>query len=314
MSSSLGKGGQTPAGQTTTTTTQPSYMYPYIGTALSQAGSLLASGGPQYYPGQTVAGFSDPQQAAFSGIDSMASGSSLKPAADYTNSLLTGNFSGPEAKLAQTGQGGATNPYLDQMYRQAAGQTQNQLTSEFAGMGRNAAASEPLRAEQLNNLATNLYGGAYQQDQADALAANQALAGMQNNAVGSAQNLDMTRLGLLNAQAGVGQQVQNLAQQQIGANQQQYNYYQQLPYQQLQQYEQFLQGVQPGSQTSNPYFTNPTANALGTALAAQQLYNGYQGNGGAMQPTNATTSPYAGPYAQQLPYNQEDIPGPIQGP
>jgi len=60
---------------------------------------------------------------------------------------------------------------------------------------------------------------------------------------------------------------------------QKYNYYQQLPYQQLSQYEQFLQGVSPGSQTSSPYYTNPTANALGTALAGQQLYKGFQGKG-----------------------------------
>lgn len=50
MSNATGKGGSTPAGQTTSTTTQPSYMYPYIGTALSQAGSLLGGNGPQYYP------------------------------------------------------------------------------------------------------------------------------------------------------------------------------------------------------------------------------------------------------------------------
>ena len=67
----MSKGSQ-PSGTTTTTQAPPSYMYPYIGTGMAQAGSLLASGGPQYYPGQQVAGFSDPQQEAMSGIDALA--------------------------------------------------------------------------------------------------------------------------------------------------------------------------------------------------------------------------------------------------
>lgn len=240
MSSSLGKGGQAPAGQATTTQTQPSYMYPYIGTALSQAGSLLGSNGPQYYPGQTVAGFSDPQQQAFAGLTNIDTG------------------------LMQ----GSGNPYEDAMFHQAAGATQNQLSGEFAGMGRNAAASEPLRAEQLNNLATSFYGNNYQNDV--------------NNAMNAGQNL-----------LGVGNQVQQEAQNQINANVAKYNYYQQLPYQQLQQYEQFLQGVNPGQQTSTPYFTNPTANALGMALAAQKLYQGYQGKGGSSGGGGGGVDPYA---------------------
>lgn len=287
MSSALGKGGQTPAGQTTTTQTQPSYMYPYIGTALSQAGSLLGNNGPQYYPGQTAAGFSQPQQRAMQGIVDLGMNGSpgLSAAQGFDQTLL---------------HGGGSNPYLDAAFQQAAGATQNQLSSEFAGMGRNAVASEPLRAEQLNNLATGLYGGNYQNTLNDALqAGNQA------------QGLYGTQMQGLQAAEGVGEKVQNLAQQQMNANQQQYNYYQQLPYQQLQQYERFLQGVNPGQQTSTPYFTNPTASALGTGLAAQQLYNGYQGKGGtSLQPTdidsmiaNDPNNPYQSGYqfASQLP-------------
>jgi len=212
-------------------------MYPYLGTALSQAGSLLGSKGPQYYPGQQVAGFSRPQQQAFAGLTGIDTG------------------------LMQ----GSGNPYEDAMFRQAAGATQNQLSSEFAGMGRNASATEPLRAEQLNNLATSLYGGNYQNDV--------------NNAMTAGQNL-----------LGIGNQVQQEAQKQIDANMQKYNYYQQLPYQQLQQYEQFLQGVNPGSQQTSPYFTNPTANTLNTALAIQQLYKGYQGKGGSTPSPSPSSS------------------------
>lgn len=266
-------GGSQPAGNTTTTTAPPAYMLPYISTALGQANNLLGYQ-PQYYPGSTVAGFSAPQQDAMQGIQGMAGGTPYGDAAQsFDTRMLTGSFAPgtSQANLAAMGAGGAHNPDLDAMFKQAAGATQNQLASEFAGAGRNVSASEPLRAEQLNNLATNLYGGAYAQDQADALAANQSLANQQANALGMTPSLNAVQQGNLAAEMGVGQQVQNLAQQEIGANQAMYNYYQQLPLQTLKAYEGMLSGVQPGSAQSSPYFTNPTANALGTATALASL-------------------------------------------
>jgi hypothetical protein len=265
-------GNSQPAGQTTNTTAPLPYMYPYIGTALSQAGGLLASGGPQYYPGQEVAGFNPTQQKAMTGIVNagMNGSPALTAAQGFDQTLLDS--------------GGGRNPYLDQMYSQAAGQTQNQLTGEFAGMGRNPSASEPLRAEQLNNLATSLYGGQYQNDMQDALAAGK-----------QAQSLYDTRLQGLNAAEGVGQQVQNLSQNLIDASRNAYNYDQNLPWQQLQQYEGLLRGVQPGTASSTPYFTNPMANALGMGLGAEKLYNGMggkSGNGG-IGTTNIDSSPWA---------------------
>lgn len=248
-------------------------MYPYIGTALGQAGNLLQGPGPQYYPGEQVAGFSQPQTAAFSGIQGLAGNPGLGGASAYDNSLLTGNFSGPQAELSAMGQGGATNPYLDAMYKQAAGATQGQLESEFGGAGRNMDAAAPLQGQVDTNLATSMYGNAYAQDQANALSANALLSNLQQGAVTNQQNLDQTKLGLYNAEAGVGGQVQNLAQQQIAANQQKYNYYQQLPYNELQQYEGEIGAVQPGMQSSSPYFTNPLGNALGTGMGALGTYN-----------------------------------------
>lgn len=53
------------------------------------------------------------------------------------------------------------NPYLDRTFDMAALRTQNQLASEFAGAGRNVDASQGLRSQQLGDLATQIYGGAY---------------------------------------------------------------------------------------------------------------------------------------------------------
>lgn len=54
------------------------------------------------------------------------------------------------------------NPYLDQTFQNAANATRTQLSSEFAGQGRDLGAALPARSEQLQHLASNIYGGNYQ--------------------------------------------------------------------------------------------------------------------------------------------------------
>jgi hypothetical protein len=235
-------------GSSTSTQAPPAYMLPYIGTGLGQAGGLLQSGGPQYYPGQQVASFNPTQQKAMTGIvDAGMNGSpALTAAQGFDQTLLDS--------------GGGSNPYLDQMYSQAAGQTQNQLTGEFAGMGRNASASAPLRAEQLNNLATSMYGGQYQNDMQNALAAGN-----------QAQGLYDTQLQGLNAAEGVGQQVQNQSQNLIDASKNAYSYNQNLPWQNLQSYEGLLSGLQSGQSQTNPLLSNPAANEEGLASLVSAL-------------------------------------------
>lgn len=257
----------------TNTNTPPGYMFPEIGTALGQANSLLSGPGPQFYPGQQVASFNPLQSQAFGGIQSLAGSNPLGAASAYNDSLLSGKFTGPNAALAATGQGGVTNPLLDQMFGQAAGSTRNQLSSEFAGSGRNMDAAQPLRGEQLNNLATQIYGGAYDANQNRALTANQTLAGEQQGAVSGAEGLTGANLGIQNALLGAGNQVQGQSQQLIDASKKAFDYNQTLPYQNLQQFESSLSGVQPGSAQSSPYFTNPTANALGEAGLASSVYS-----------------------------------------
>lgn len=137
--------GSSPAGNVTTTQGPPQYEYPYIGTALNQAGGLLASGGPAYYPGQQVAPFSPIQEQAFTNTNNM------------DNALTQGSG----------------NPFENSMFNQAALATQGQLASQFAGSGRNLDASMPLRSDQLNNLATNFYGNNYQNTVQNAMQAAQ---------------------------------------------------------------------------------------------------------------------------------------------
>lgn len=55
----------------------------------------------------------------------------------------------------------ASNPYLQQTFQQGANQVQNALSSQFGAAGRNTLASAPVQSDEMNNLATQLYGGAY---------------------------------------------------------------------------------------------------------------------------------------------------------
>lgn len=225
------------AGTTTTTNAPYSGFQPYIGTALGQAGNLLQSGGPSYYPGQQVAGFNGIQNQAFKN----------------TNNL--------DNTLAQ----GSGNPYENQMFSQELQTTQPQLASEFAGSGRDISGSQALRTQQAATMGSQFYGNQYQND------------------VGNAFNAT-------NQQQALGGQIQGQSQNEINASKAAYDYNQQQPYKNLSQFESFISGLMPGSgQQSSPYFTNPGANALGTGLGLEQLYNG-MGSGS----SSGTTKPSQG--------------------
>lgn len=72
-----------------------------------------------------------------------------------------------------------SNPYLDQTFNRAADLTRGRLDSEFAGSGRNLGASLPARSEELQTLASNIYGGNFQAER-----------DRQTAAIGQAQGFD----------------------------------------------------------------------------------------------------------------------------
>lgn len=85
---------------------------------------------------------------------------------DLLGKTLQGDFLSPD-----------TNPYLDQTFNRAADLTRTRLSSEFAGAGRDLGASIPARSEELQTLASNIYGGNFQAErdrQIGALSQSQA--------------------------------------------------------------------------------------------------------------------------------------------
>lgn len=161
-------------GTNTVQQTLPAWLQPYLTSELSSAASLTpglsgSPGGTYTLPdGQTVtipatpgvsagslvAGMTPAQQLGLQDIQNTAT-SNINPSA---SAAAANQFETSGALLNP-----ASNPYLQNTFNLAANSVQNQLDSQFAGNGSNVVNSLPVQSDELNNLATQLYGGAYQQ-------------------------------------------------------------------------------------------------------------------------------------------------------
>jgi hypothetical protein len=189
--------------------------------------------------GTPVVGFSpQTQQGLDMATQRATNGSPVQQNANtYAAGLLNGDYLN-------------SNPWLDQTFNRAAMGTRNQLASEFAGSGRDVGASQFLRGEQLNNLATGIYGGAYDAER------NRMQQGL-SMAPGLAQ-ADYQDASML---ANVGSQIEGLQREQA-----------QQPGNTLDEYLARLQGFPGGTVTqSQPMQRNVLGGALGGAQAGAML-------------------------------------------
>ena len=195
-------------GTSTTTTAPPRWARPAIQGALGDATGLYNQG------------LNSDQLAGMSAIRSQAGDPSFLSGA---KDALTGMMSaGP-------------NPHLDAMFGQAADRTRSQFASEFANAGRDIGAAAPFREMQLGDLATSIYGGAYDADQNRRLSAAGLVPGI--NAAGFQGGQALLGLG-------------------------------QIPGQQLDQYIGRIGGLVGNyGQTRTPEYSSPLGSALGLAFA-----------------------------------------------
>lgn len=134
----------------TTTTEPPRYLQPMIEGAATAAGAAM---GPTEFNFQNQTGLNS-AQATGQGLGALFNrgqqgSGALDAANNLTQSTLQGDFLN-------------SNPYLDQTFNRAADLTRGRLDTEFAGGGRNLGAARPARSEELQTLASNIYGGNYQ--------------------------------------------------------------------------------------------------------------------------------------------------------
>ena len=212
-------------GSTATTSTGPA---PYLTSDYQN----LANAGTGIYG----SGYSADQALQNQGLSQLQAATASNPigssAQGYFNTLESGSLLNP-----------ATNPSLQGMAQLADNQIENNLSSEFAGSGRNIEASAPVQASQMANVASDIYGGAY------------------NNT-------------LNNMTAGMGQASQLEGEQMMPGTTAL-----SVPGSQLSSYGSLL-GSMPGGTASTPYYTNAASGALSGAIPGALIGNALGGTSG----------------------------------
>lgn len=253
--------------RTTTTTEPPAFIRPFMEYGAQQSRALYETGGPSYYGGNTVVPFSQQTEAALGGTEQRAlQGSPVNQAAqNYATGILG---STPTSQF-----GGATNPHLDATFNRAADSVQNRIQSGFAGSGRNIEAGRPVAAQEMNDLATGIYGGAYENERnrmASDLAQQRAT---QFSVAGMAPSLANQDYVDLNALQGVGGQVEDLTSRLMEDQAARWDFSQNAPQMNLDNYLARVTGAYPGQSATQttPTYRNRTAGAAGGAMSGASL-------------------------------------------
>ena len=223
----------------TTTVNPPAYAAPFLAYGANEAQRLYNTGGGfNYFPDNTLAGFSPEQQMAMTLQTNRAlSGSPItREAQDLSLNTLRGDFLS------------GNNPYLQQAVLDPI--TQN-VQSQFSRAGRlGSGANQDVLAR---SLATPLMQN-YETERA-----------RQNAMIGAAPSIARADLQDYADLARVGAMRQDQAQRQIAANMDRFNFLQSAPARNLNQFLGQVGTAAGGykSQTS-PYVTNPLNQTLGT--------------------------------------------------
>lgn len=207
----MGGGGSGGGGNSTSTTTQniPEELKPLATRYTSDAIKLSE----QPYTSYTDPRYTDLNQTQNLGIGMVQ------------NRALGGSQTNANAEgaLNQFIQGGATNPYLDATYQKAADQVSNSVNSNFSAAGRyGSGAHTDVLSQNMGDLATSIYGGAYNQDRAN-----------QMQAIGMAPQFGDLAYKDASQLLNVGQIQQDQAQQPLDFNYQQFQEQQNDPYKKL---------------------------------------------------------------------------------
>ncbi len=90
-------------------------------------------------------------QRMFTGSQGSQGRKLIRQSQGLVGQTLAGDFLRPES-----------NPFLQGTFNRAADLTRGRLDTEFAGAGRNLGASFPARSDELQTLASNIFGGNFQ--------------------------------------------------------------------------------------------------------------------------------------------------------
>jgi hypothetical protein len=287
----------------TTTTEPPTFIRPFMEYGAQQSRALYETGGPDYYPGNTVVPFAPQTEAALGMTEQRALqgspvvGAAQNYAANTLNTAPSSQFGGASNPYASSANpyGGASNPYLDATFNRAADSVQNRIQSGFAGSGRNIEAGRPVAADEMSDLAARIYGGAYENERNRQLSYGQQQLGIGASGYESerdrmAQDLERQRsmqfgvAGLapqlanqdyvdINALQGVGGQVEDLSGRLMEDQAARWDFSQNSPQINLDNYLARVTGAYPGQNATQttPTYRNRTAGAMGGAMSGATM-------------------------------------------
>jgi len=249
---------------------------PYMEGGFKEAQNLYNNYSPEYYTGQTRAGFTPDQLTSQQGIRDFAT----KGAPSIMNPALSAYQRGTSADMLDV----ANNPYVNDMAQAASDRAMGGVYDALSSIGQNAIMSGGYGGGRQGIAEGNAIAGA-------ADAANQAAAQVYSNAYGQGLNQQLGTLGqtgslmgagfspygMLN-QSGMQQQAREQGLIKDAMARQQFE--QNLPYDKFRQYQQGISGFSPlvpatGQQMSTTPGASFMSNVGGLAQAASLMGLGF---------------------------------------
>lgn len=244
----------------TTSSTAPSaFQQPYIDTMLSQAQNLYNSTGPSYYPGETVAGFTQPEKTAQQLLSESVPLQQGQVASTALNNY-TGLSQAADVKnnpyLAQAVQG-ATQPIWQQLTDYALPQIRRSYESAGQVGGSRQGIAEGLATGRTSqaalDTAAKMYSDAYNTGMAT-----------QTQALNLAPTVSALQGVPAETLSSVGAQERAMEQSKISEDVNRYTYNQNLPYNKLTEFANLVTKPLGGTGTST--VTAPTGSTAATDL------------------------------------------------
>lgn len=257
------------AGSTTnTSSTGPSsFQQPYITKLLSEADRLYNTGGPKFFPGSTVAGFTDAEKQGQASILGNAAQQKTLWDANVPNAIKVGlnSYDVANNPVVQNAAKAATQPIIQQLKEEVLpGISNSAITSGGLGGSRQGLA-QAQGIERASRAAMDTSAGIYN------TAYGQGLSALQNT-LGMMPSLQQASFLPGAAQSAVGAQQREMEQAKINEQIARYNYEQNLPFQNLTEYGNIIGKPFGGTSTSSVQATGDgTGQTIGAILAALGL-------------------------------------------
>jgi hypothetical protein len=252
---------------TTTTAIDPN-IQPYLTYGLAEAQKQYQTGGPKFYPGQGYVGPSTATQTALQALQAraMAGNPLLAQAQGNVSGMLAGDYLGG-------------NPFFQGAFQPAATAAQTAFQKSIGDISSAASKAGRYGSGAMGNLESQAAGTFAQKlaDTAGKLSYENYAQERQNQmrALGMAPGLAEADYQDINKLLGAGQLGEGYQTSALQADMARYNFEQNAPQRNLTNYLNMVYGFPAGktmTQTT-PYYTNPTATALGTGLLGFNLFN-----------------------------------------